>query len=155
MDRLQVRYFVDWLRYGQGLIDRPRLPHQLSEGLVAYLATQLFGSMVVCRGKTNDGDSDLLLHLLDGCLSVEVKGSGFRGWVQVTKKDLRAAYLVWVHFGERYENGGVGPIEIYVLAEPGKVLKRGKPRIKKFTALPGVRSFRFDFDSKALVETTL
>lgn len=150
MDRVVKLYFSIWRRLAQDLFDRPRIPQQLSEGLVAYLTPQLFGPGVRCSQKTKKHDPDLMLHFLGQCDDVEVKGSGSSGWVEVTEKDLRARYLVWAHFGARYETDGRDPITIFVLAAPDEVLEPGKPSVKDFALLPGVRVYSFDFAAKTL-----
>lgn len=149
MDRVVKLYFSIWRRFAQDLFDRPRIPQQLSEGLVAFLTPQLFGPEYRCRQKTKKKDPDLVLHCAGGCSDLEVKGSGSSGWAEVTEKDLEADYLVWAHFGERYEQGAQA-VTVFVLPKPARVLAPSKPRVEEFAALPGVRSYSFDFAAKTL-----
>jgi hypothetical protein len=51
---------------------------------------------------------------------VEVKGIGSKAFEHFGEKDLRADYIVWVHFGEFYTSSGNHKIAVLTIRKPAE-----------------------------------
>lgn len=117
-----------------GLVIAPRLPNKFSENLVARLAPRLWG-LDVCGLVGGGGDVTLHSPTWAKDKRAEVKATGASAFQSLTKKDLSADYLVWVHFNRRYLDGR-GAAEIHVLPEPGRwFAKPQKVKLVDFLAV--------------------
>jgi hypothetical protein len=52
-----------------------------------------------------------------------VKSTGLNGFQELKAKDLLADTLVWIHFGDRFEEGSA-PIQVAILENPGKYIQQ-------------------------------
>jgi hypothetical protein len=97
------------------LIHYPSVPSEFTESLTVHCADLFFGEGWI--GKFGGSTCDILLERLGERKSVEVKATGQTNFQEFKLKDLGADFLVWIHFGDRYINGG-GKLSIYVLRNP-------------------------------------
>lgn len=120
---------------------QPLIDNIYSESLVAHLAPKILGGEA-WRG----GPGDLSVYFGEERKSAEVKGTGSCAFQELTPKDVKADYLIWIHFGNRYEVGS-GEISLYVLENPAGKIAAGKIRLPAFQAIDGVREYRFSFET--------
>ena len=101
-------------------IKSPPLPSIFSESIVIVAAPLIFGSEWTAR--YGGAECDVLIENARGDVGrVEVKATGMHAFQEFKAKDLRADFLVWVRFGQRF-NLGQGPIEIAILSNPSKLI---------------------------------
>lgn len=119
LDRILIETytFFQELRAGSSvarLIHYPSVPSEFSESMTIHCAERFFGKNWIARfGDT----SDVIIEQPGEQRTVEVKATGQTNFQEFKLKDLVADFLVWIHFGDRYINGG-GKINIYILQDP-------------------------------------
>ena len=102
-------------------IQFPPLPSIFSESIVIASSERLFGPG--WSAMSGGMECDVRLANADGDQKrVEVKATGEHAFQEFKSKDLRADILVWIRFGRRFQEGR-GPIEIVLLAQPGRFVK--------------------------------
>ena len=98
----------------------PPLPSIFSESIVIAAVRRLFGPQWTAR--YGGAKCDVLIENGQGDTKrIEVKATGEHAFQEFKAKDLRADYLVWIRFGRRFQLGS-GPIEIAILADPGRFI---------------------------------
>lgn len=107
-------------------INFPKLPSALTESLVVHLIRQGVILPEFAKNKLDlGGMADVVVE--GGRVRIEVKGTTMNSWVTLGKKDIRADYLVWIHFGDYFTALVPKRAEVYVFKSPGRYLKLGKP----------------------------
>lgn len=107
------------------LIHYPSIPAVLGESLTVHCARCFFGKNWTARLGVKRSDSDVILEGSREQLAVEVKTTGQTNFQEFKSKDLDAHFLVWIHFGDRYINGG-GKVSVYILRNPGHYFHKPK-----------------------------
>lgn len=108
-------------------IQYPQTPSTLSESIAHLLISKKRLITELCDFECRLGsknEPDLVATRGRSEKWIEVKGSGKTEFQEVKKKDLKADYLIWVCFGDRFHTGQKQNILIYVLKNPSAVIKR-------------------------------
>lgn len=147
----QAFAFVSGLRKSNPLgkhIQLPKIPSILSESIVLnWFRTdspiaELRGYEFGLGGR----DSADILAEKPGQepRKVEVKATGKAGFQNFMEKDVRADYIVWLHFGDYFENSARNHVEAYVVVNPRTYfrVKRAYVSVTDITRLRGVRKVR-------------
>ena len=106
----------------------PQIPAIFSQSLVMGLTWNLFGQ----DWTPHPGGRRCDILLRDGAgreMTVQVKGTGDRGFQELKAGDRTADWFVWVHFGDRFQTA-TGPIEVILVRElrsPWRVSPLGSP----------------------------
>jgi len=101
------------------LIQYPKIPPALSESIAFHLfhSGALLGKPVeVCLSRSG-GDLELLIT--DGSpVRVEVKATAQSAFQYFGPKDLKADILLWIHFGDLFQNEDEDTFQVYLLERP-------------------------------------
>lgn len=130
-------------------ISLPGLSSVFTESLVIRCPGVFFNSFIhggVLASRNGKNSDCIIRSVADGRYhKAEVKGTA-GGFSEVKYKDRLAEYLVWIHFGEWFQNDGTNEIEIMVLRNPGKHLIDNGRR----TPI-GIKEFRVIIEQSRLV----
>jgi hypothetical protein len=127
----------------------PPMPSILSESIAIAATPLLFGRDWEGRYGGRVCDVSIENSVSRAIRRVEVKATGHHAFQELKEKDLQADALIWIRFGQRFENGN-GRIEISVLDTPGSYFKRQcRLDARRFEATPGVSANQriFGFES--------
>jgi hypothetical protein len=105
------------------LIHYPSIPAELGESITIHCSEIFFGTGWIPKLGTRRNEGDIILERLEERLIVEVKTTGYNNFQEFKPKDLAADFLVWIHFGDRYINGG-GKLHVYILRNPKAYFKK-------------------------------
>ena len=112
-------------------IQLPKIPPILSESLCILEAEKLFPG---CSNAVFGGrECDIIVGFQDGTRkTAEIKATGQSAFQALSKKDIAADFLVWVHFGRFFE-GNDEEIRAYVMENPKRIfIKAVKINLEKF-----------------------
>ena len=59
-------------------------------------------------------------------VNIEVKATARGAFRLLSKKDIEADYLIWVHFNDYFENESKDEIMIFVLQEPKRFFEKSR-----------------------------
>lgn len=134
-------------------IQFPKIPTLLSQSIVVHLIRdrkiirELGDSSTAEFGPGSD--ADVIVRDDSRTVRVEVKGTGSRAFEHFGDKDLRADYIVWVHFGKFFLASDTEKIDVITIRRPFDFFKQGRIHLKdveKSTAI----SDRLNFNLKEL-----
>ena len=143
MDLLsEVFSYVSNLRTEHPLAEHiqfPKIPPILSESLCMLEKEKIF---LGCSSADFGGrESDIIVRFQDGTKkTAEIKATGQSAFQALSKKDIAADFLVWVHFGRFFEDNDE-EIRAYVMENPKRIFTRPvKINLEKFRSKdPAIR----------------
>ena len=143
MDLLsEVFSYVSNLRTENPLAEHiqfPKIPLILSESLCMLEKEKIF---LGCFSADFGGrESDIIVIFQDGTKkTAEIKATGQSAFQALSKKDIAADFLVWVHFGRFFEDNDE-EIRAYVMENPKRIFTRPvKINLEKFRSKdPAIR----------------
>ena len=109
-------------------IQYPKTPPILTESAVVHLRERLFPGSLSARFGGREGD--IFLQFPNGERHVEVKATGEHGFEDFSEKDVRADWMVWIHFGTVLRKGS-GDVVLFKFENPGKMFKEGRVNLEK------------------------
>jgi hypothetical protein len=105
-------------------IQYPKLPPSLSESIVFHLIKEkriLSSNIVSVDFGGRESDLTAIAEPLR-VLKIEVKSTGENAFEYFGEKDIKADFLVWVHFSSFF-HGNKQSFEIHVIEKPAKYFK--------------------------------
>ena len=108
-------------------IQRPKIPPFLSEALVVDLGNRGLLLSLECVDyslSTTGGDVVAFCDSLP--VKIEVKATARSAFQLLSKKDIEADYLIWVHFDTFFEDVEKDDIEFFILREPSSVFEKSR-----------------------------
>jgi hypothetical protein len=129
-------------------IQLPKIPSILSESIVLnwFRADCPIEELRGCKFALGGRDSADILAEKPGLKSrsIEVKATGQAGFQNFMEKDIRADYIVWLHFGDYFENPARDYVEAYVVTNPGThfPVKRAYVNLTDIAKLPSIKKVR-------------
>ena len=115
-------------------IQFPKIPPVLSQSIVVHLIRdRRILHQVVNVGAAKFGSRDEAdVMIVDGSrtVRVEVKGTGSKAFEHFGEKDLRADYIVWVHFGKYFLGPANEKINVITIRKPSDYFKPGRIMLK-------------------------
>jgi hypothetical protein len=116
-------------------VPKPRLTPTISESLVYHLLKEkvILKELNILSVDFSKEGGDLVVS---GKIKVEVKSTGASAFQYFTEKDMKADYIVWVHFGNMLHNNNA---DLYIiegkdlrdLLDSGKIPKSKKISLEK------------------------
>lgn len=106
----------------------PSIPSNLTESLTIHLLKnynilpELSGFKIDFGGRT----SDILATNIGLQKTIEVKATGKSAFEFFSDKDIKADYIIWLHFGDFFLKEDSKIIEIYVIYEPKKYFNKSQ-----------------------------
>ena len=120
-------------------IKRPGIRSELSEGTIFHFMNEGLILKELRNPAINRNAADILAEDNNSNkIKIEIKGTGPWGFSQLSDKDIGADYLIWVNYGDFFDDDDKNTIDIYVLKDPIKSgVPAGKISINKFIGLAG------------------
>jgi len=105
------------------LVQLPKIPSILSESIVASEVQHGRGPMWKGPVQVMPGGAkaDLIVKWKSKEFRVEVKGTGRQGFQNLVAKDVAADVLVWVDFGNFFEDEFDSPVVAYWVSKPSSI----------------------------------
>ena len=101
------------------LITRPRVPNTLSEPIVIHLLNQ--GKILPELSKFSfklGGIADITASYKSTAKKIEVKSTGVNEFQQLTNKDVKSDYLIWLNFADAFIRNNFSGIKIIIVKKP-------------------------------------
>lgn len=98
-------------------IQKSRTPSSFSENLAAFLlqenTIQLGRNLATI--KLDRKKADIIAIDNDGQeIKIEVKATGINNFQYLSQKDVQSDYIIWLHFGDLFENKATTEIDVYI-----------------------------------------
>lgn len=109
-------------------IQYPKIPSMLSESIISHLIKENkilkelkeVTKEVVFGGRT----ADLIVKIRPNSeFKIEVKSTGKSAFEYFGEKDIKANYLIWMHFDDFFIEETIEPIFVYVISNPAQYFK--------------------------------
>jgi hypothetical protein len=134
------------------LLKFPQVPSKLSESIVSYILSieseklDLDPKKVFSEGK----EADLIGITKNGeRKKIEVKATGEKAFQYLSAKDITCDYLVWIHFGNYFNNDKDSIWKVFVVKKPSQFFdKPQKIILSKFKKIVGDNIIELDFNLK-------
>lgn len=134
-------------------IKYPQLPSILTESLTIHLLnkrailTELDGFNFNFGGRI----ADILATNRDKTIRIEVKATAKSAFEYFGEKDLKADYIIWIHFAEFFMNSEDNFIKIFIIKEPGSYFEKPiKITLTKLKQKIGADLIEKEFDIDSL-----
>lgn len=105
------------------LIKYPQIPSVITESLAIYLIkdniTELKDHELILGGSV----ADIIAKKYGTMEKIEVKATGKSAFQYFSHKDIKANYLIWIHFDKFFDEESNIPIEVFVLKNPSAIFK--------------------------------
>jgi len=109
-------------------IQYPKIPSIFSESIAAKVLPHIFSGFEAIGGGIT---ADILLVGEHGTKTVEVKATGKSGFQYFGEKDCKADYLLWISFGDYFQND-TGTIDVLIMPKINGLFKQRKITLKDF-----------------------
>ena len=98
-------------------IQYPKIPSILSESIVFHLIKdkKILTDLTVLEITSNHKIADIVLHTQGGLKKVEVKSTGKNAFQYFGEKDIKADYLIWLHFNTLFVSEEIDFFEVFLI----------------------------------------